>query len=671
MTTVPQGGTIDLIHGVEVRDPYRWLEDRQLHDTQEWIKKQQKLCDQYFLQNKFCSPLRQVVADALAVEVIDQAASAGERVFLRKQTSGQEQAAIWVQSVTETEDRLLVDPSIFGSNVSVGIIRVSSDGAFLAYAVRSCGSDAAEIRIVDVETRETLADRLPRSYVRSFTFADRKKGFYYCTEPMSGAETLCIKHHRFGESSTNDVTLFSVPWAKHRRLALLSSCGTLAAVVMESDGLEMVHELYIATEDNSSDWRPLYTGARGKIWPILARGQVYRLDRENTRNGRILQLLDGDKSFRVVVPERPDPIQRCLVTKEGFVVTYLIDRQPRIERWSAEGTLRMVLDLPPGKSIEILPSYSEHSSSLFFLHESYTDAPVLSEIDLSKERRTDPTQRTLTDEKSQATVRELWYTSRDGTQIPMSLLEPTRMNLPGIQPVILSAYGGFGTPELPRYSRFAKIMADLGVKIAKPSIRGGSEFGEAWHNSAIKRHKQTSVDDLLAAAEWLCSEGITDQRHLAIMGASNGGLLVAAAAVQRPDLFKAVICTGPLTDMLRYERFDDAWKWRGEYGTAENAEDFHALLAYSPYHSVKDNVDYPAILFITGDSDDRCNPAHVRKMVAALQHREAQRHLVIVDYGEQWGHVPTLSLMDRVEALDRKISFLCDQLDVPFSGDSL
>jgi prolyl oligopeptidase len=670
MSTLAQGGTIEVIHGVEIRDPYRWLEDRQLPDTQEWIKRQRQLCDQYFLQNRFYSPLKQIVTNALTVELIDQAARAGGKVFLRRQIRGQEQPAIWVRNTAETESRLLVDPATLGSNVCVGILRISSDGSLLAYSARSSGSDATVVRIVNVETGEPLPDHLGLSYVRSFAFGARRTGFYYCTEPVDGTETLSIRRHQFGESPSGDATLFSVPWAKHRRLVLLSNCGTLAAVVSDLIGAEMRQDLYITNEDNSGDWDALYTGVCGKLWPILARGQVFSLDRENARNGQIIGPPDKDKPLRVVVPEGSNPIKRCLVTQEGFAVTYMVDRQPRVERWSTEGVYIGALDFPPGRSIEILPSYSERSSSLFFLHESYTDAPRLSEIDLSKQQSAELTQWTVTNEKNHATVRELWYTSRDGTRIPMSLLEPTRKRYLGAQPVILTAYGGFGAVEVPRYSRFAKIMAELGVTIARPSVRGGSEFGKDWHQAATKTRKQTAIDDFLAAADWLCSEGITDERHLAITGSSNGGLLVAAAAIQRPNLFKAVICTGPLTDMLRYEHFDHAWKWRDEYGTVHDAEDFRALLSYSPYHNVKDTADYPAMLFVTGDADDRCNPAHVRKMVAALQERAAQRQLVIVDYANQWGHFPTLSLTERIEALDRKISFLCEQLGIALPGGS-
>jgi prolyl oligopeptidase len=664
MNTVAQGGTIEVIHGIEVRDPYRWLEDRQLPDTEDWISRQRRLCDQYFMQNGICAPLKQIVIDTLAVEVIDQAARVGERVILRKQARGQEQAAIWLRSDEDSEDTLLVDPTAFGTNISISILRSSPDGSLLAYGVRASGSDAMETHIVDIATGATLPDHLPLSYLRGFAFDVESKGFYYCADPVERAVRLSIKYHHFGEACSSDLPLFSTPWAEHRRLVLLANRGVLAAVVTGLAGAEMVQDLYLSAESNNTSWTAMYRGMRGRRWPILAEGRVFLLDFERTRNGSLLEQRNADELPRVIVPEGSNVIQTCLVVQQGFLVCYLVNRQPRIERWSIEGECIGVIALPPGGSVEVLPLCSERGASVFFLHESYTKAPSLWEIYLSEEHSSDPIRWTKSDEGSSATTRECWYTSRDGTQVPMVLLEPAKKRLSGPQPVILSAYGGFGAAEVPRYSRFAKIMTELGVTIARPSIRGGSDFGQEWHRAATKRLKQTAIDDFLAAADWLLCKGITDQQQLAIMGGSNGGLLVAAAVIQRPDMFKAVVCTGPLTDMVRYERFDHASRWRAEYGTVEDPEDFGALFSYSPYHNVKDNVNYPAMLFVTGDADDRCNPAHVRKMAASLQERGAQQHPIIVDYGEHWGHVPTLSITERVEALYRKIAFLCEQLGI-------
>jgi prolyl oligopeptidase len=206
--------------------------------------------------------------------------------------------------------------------------------------------------------------------------------------------------------------------------------------------------------------------------------------------------------------------------------------------------------------------------------------------------------------------------------------------------------------------------ADLGAIFAIPHVRGGGEFGKAWREAGRARNRQTTFDDFIRAAEWLCQQGVSSPEQLAIFGGSNSGLLVGAAMTQRPDLFAAVLCIAPLLDMIRYESFDQAGRWRHEYGSIKDADDFQALYAYSPYHRIAEDVDYPATLFVTGDKDDRCNPAHVRKMAARLQERPAQKAPVVVDYSEERGHSPVLPLSVRVAALARRITFLCRQLGI-------
>lgn len=663
MSILTQGGVVEIIHGVEVRDPYRWLENRQLTETEEWINKQNWLSDEYFSHNRFFGPLRKIASETLSIEVIDQAARVRDRVFLRRQLKGHEQAAIWVRRDGESDDRLLVDPANIGPNVSVGILRASPDGTLLAYSARSSGSDAMEVRIVDVATGVTLPDCLPLSYLCGFEFDASRRGFCYSIEPAGGNADLVIKHHEFDDSPLNDVTLFSVSGAERRRLILLAGSGTLAAVVTKPAGAETMQDLYVVAESNNTDWNPVFRAMCGRRWPLLAHGRLFLLDMESTPNGSLVELDDASEAPRVVVPEGANTIQKCLAVCGGFLVCSLIDRKPHIEMWSIEGKLIKELALPPGGSTELLPSCIAEPESVFFLHESYTKAASLWECSFSGEHEPELVRCTVAHERNPAVVHECWYPSGDGTRVPMILLEPQEKR-PGPQPVVLFGYGGFGAAEVPRYSRLVKILVELGATIARPCIRGGTEFGEQWHQAAAGRNRQTAIGDFLAAAEWLRSEGITDEEHLAIMGSSNGGLLVAAAAVQRPDLFKAVVCTGPLTDMVRYERFDRAWRWRREYGTVEDAEDFRAQLTYSPYHNVKADVDYPAMLIVTGDADDRCNPAHARKMAAALQEHRGQQRPILLDHAAQWGHVPTLSLTERTDALTRKIAFLCDQLNI-------
>jgi prolyl oligopeptidase len=268
-------------------------------------------------------------------------------------------------------------------------------------------------------------------------------------------------------------------------------------------------------------------------------------------------------------------------------------------------------------------------------------------------------------------VQHVCYSSKDGTEIPMCLVMRNELTPIRVRPVILTGYGGFGTSMTPRFSVLVTMMLDLGAIFAMPSIRGGSEFGRAWHEAARARRRQVAFDDFISAAEWLCAEGITTPHMLAIFGASNSGLLVAAVMTQRPELFCAVLCIAPLLDMIRYEHFNLARKWRCEYGSTEDAEDFHALYAYSPYHRVRENVNYPSTLFVSGDMDERCNPAHARKMTAVLQDRKSQVNPILLDYSGQRGHLPVLPLSVRIEALERRIAFLCRQLGIRIPSDGV
>ena len=266
-------------------------------------------------------------------------------------------------------------------------------------------------------------------------------------------------------------------------------------------------------------------------------------------------------------------------------------------------------------------------------------------------------------------MREVSITSKDGTLVPLTLVSFDRSaDAATPRPVIMTSYGGFGVPVTPQFSVLVTMLMELGAVFAIPHIRGGGEGGKEWHYVGRARNRQLSFDDFIAAAEWLCRQGLTTPARIGIFGGSNSGLLVGAAMTQRPDLFGAVVCIAPLLDMVRYEVFDQAVKWRTEYGTVDDPDDFRALYAYSPYHRIAENVNYPATLFVSGDKDDRCNPAHVRKMAARLQGRSAQKSPVIVDYSEERGHSPVLPLSVRVPALARRVAFLCRQLGIPVAS---
>jgi prolyl oligopeptidase len=261
-------------------------------------------------------------------------------------------------------------------------------------------------------------------------------------------------------------------------------------------------------------------------------------------------------------------------------------------------------------------------------------------------------------------INRVRYPSKDGTLVPMFLVSRKDAIAKGPGPVFLTAYGGFGTSITPRFTAYATVLMELGCVFAVANVRGGSEFGRQWHEAAKRQKRQTAIDDFVAAADWLLAENIAAPGKVATGGGSNAGLLVGAALTQRPDLFRAVLCLGPLLDMLRYHKFDKASYWIDELGSADIEADFHALRAYSPYHRVRDGVAYPAVMFISGDADTRCNPMHTRKMVARLQAANFSGHPILLEYKPTWGHVPVQPLTTRIEALTERLLFLCHELDL-------
>jgi prolyl oligopeptidase len=265
---------------------------------------------------------------------------------------------------------------------------------------------------------------------------------------------------------------------------------------------------------------------------------------------------------------------------------------------------------------------------------------------------------------SHIAVEEFVYPSKDGTLIPLLLAARKDLIRSNSLPTFLTGYGGFGSCVVPRFTGFATFLMEQGFLFAVPALRGGSELGGQWHMAGKREHRQNSFDDFIAAAEWLVSQGLSEPGRIAIGGGSNAGLLVGVAITQRPDLFRAAICLGPLLDMTRYHLFDFAAGWADEYGSPDDERDFHCLLSYSPYHRVQDGADYPAVLVISGDADTRCNPMHARKMAARLQAANRSERPVLLDYKPAWGHTPVQPLSVKTESLTDRLAFICHELRV-------
>ncbi|KAA6465260.1 S9 family peptidase [Acidobacteria bacterium AB60] len=659
----------EIVHGTVVRDPYRWLENRSLPETEAWIRAQQRRCDTYFDACQNLSAIERRVRDYLDVEVVDQPAQVRVREFYRKRTVGQDQGSIFVREIVSARERLLVDPSRDGKYVSVGIHRISPDGTLLAYEVRRGGEDRKEIRFVDVDAGTLLPNRISLGYGRGLAFSPH--GYFYCHETEQSADEHRICYGAFG-SVGQDAIVFRVPKTKGSRLVLIANEQRLGALWCRPDGQDIVTDFWISELGHgTAEWAHVFQETRVLYGPVLWHDRILVLSETASGSSQVIELSRDGEELGVVVPERETPIRQIALTRDRIFVGYLDRSLATIEIWMPGREHSGSLNMPQGGTIRMLPSPAQETEHLFYTFESFNVPQATYKVCSATNQSELWHQQEPVDQSSSGHVREITVRSFDGVEIPLTLVSAhinDNPNSPG--PVIMNAYGGFGVPLTSQFSVLARILIELGAVLALAHVRGGGEFGKAWHDAGRARNRQASFDDFVAAAEWLCREGIASPRQLGIFGGSNSGLLVSAVMTQRPDLVGAVLCIAPLLDMVRYESFDQAAKWRREYGTVEDPGDFQALFAYSPYHHVSEDVNYPATLFVTGDKDDRCNPAHVRKMASRLQERPAQSSPIVVDYSEERGHSPVLPLSIRIPALARRIAFLCRELeiDIPDGG---
>jgi prolyl oligopeptidase len=655
----------EIIHGVAVVDPYRWLEDRNLPETDHWIRGQQKHCDEYFADIPALDRLRERIREYLDVEIVDQPSRTKDRYFYRKRATGEEQAAIYMRDVKTGEEQLLVDPFQLGQLASVRIHRIATDGSLLAYEVKHGGEDRKGISVVHVPSGAILPDRLEVGYARGFVFTPTNDGFYYSHETgESDSEEHAVYLRRFGHYDRDQV-VFTVPRTPESRLILTADRTRLGAIWLRQANSEMVADFAIAPIAECLAWKTVFSNKKLPYNPFLCHGMILAVVQGDSGNSKIIELSEDGHALRTVAPERESLIRQLTITRSKLYVSYLEDAVSSVHAWGFGGESLGPITLPTDGSVRLIGNQDQDEEVFFYTYESFSQPPIIFEFDSATGVSTLWHRRESFVGERLFQVREVSYPSKDGTGIPLTMVALKGTNLDGPAPTVMTSYGGFGAPVMPQFSVLVTIMMERGAIFALPHIRGGGEFGKQWHDAGRSRNRQNAFDDFFGAAEWLCSEGITTPKQLAIFGGSNAGLLVGAALTQRPDLFGAVLCIAPLLDMVRYEAFDQAFRWREEYGTVTDTEDFQALHAYSPYHHIEDNVDYPPVMFVSGDKDDRCNPAHARKMAARLQNREAQRSTVILDYNKQRGHSPVLPLSTRIDALVRRIAFLCKELHIP------
>jgi len=660
----------EILHGVAVTDPYRWLEDRNSLCTCEWIEQQTRYARAYLDNVPGRERIRKRIREFLAVESYDSLQKAGNRYFFRKRLPDEEQPSIYMREGATGEDQLLVDPTAWGTgkHTAVKPLRVSPDGRLLLYEIKQGGERTGRFALFDVAARQTLPDVLPRGYLRGFAFAPDGRSYYYVHEALDAERPFyrAAYHHTLGKPFSEDREIFCAGNDPKLRLGLLGDETRIGFLVCRFAEKTRT-DFHVGTFEACRTAEPIVTDADYVFGPLLVSGRIFAITGRAAPNLRIVELRPRENQEALwieVIPERDARIHQWIVAGNRIFVSYIRGTVFDISVFDFAGHEVGKLSVRNGETIRFA-GVSSQNDEIFLEAESFTEPISIFRHSAITGQRVLWARKSIRLDCAGWDCAEASYPSRDGTPIPMFLVGRSDVLARGSHPTIMTSYGGHGVSMTPQFSVFVAFLVERGCLFALPNIRGGSEFGVAWHEAAKRHNRQTAYDDFLSAAEWLIETERTTPESLAIFGGSNSGLLVGAAMTQRPQLFRAVVCMVPMLDMLRYHLFDNAHVWREEFGTAEDPDDFAVLVNYSPYHRVQDGIAYPATMIVSGDADRNCNPLHARKMAARLQAANASEHPILLDYSPFRGHSPVLPLSERIEALTDRMAFLCDQLGVP------
>lgn len=660
---------IEILHGVAVTDPYRWLEDGESPRTRQWIAEQTRFARSYLDSLPGRERVRKRITEFLAVETCDSLQKSSGRYFFRKRLAVEEQPGIYMRTGAEGEDQLLVHPAGLreGPHTAVKLIRVSPDGSLLLYEIKAGGERTGRFALFDVNARQTLPEILPRGYLRGFAFAPDARSSYYVHEAIHSSRPFrrAAYRHLLGSPFSADQEIFSAGEGANLRLSLVADARRIGYVVYRF-GEKTQTDFHLAPIESPGKTETILRDAEYLFAPVLACGRILAVTDRGAPNLRIVEiqtLANQAPAWGELVSEADVRIQQWAVARDRIFVSYLRGDSFEIRAFDFSGCEAERLPVRKGETIRFA-GVSAERDEVFLETESFAEPVSILRHSVATNQRALWERRSVPLDSTDWESTRVLYPSRDGTEIPMYLVGRKDVLAGGSHPTIMTSYGGYGVSMTPQFSVFVAFLVERGCLFALPSIRGGSEFGEAWHAAAKRRNRQTAYDDFLAAAEWLIAAGRTAPRKLAIFGGSNSGLLVAATMTQRPELFRAVVSIAPMLDMLRYHLFDSAHVWREEFGTAEDADDFAVLRGYSPYHQITDGAAYPATMIVSGDADQNCNPLHARKMTARLQAANSSGNPVLLDYSPFRGHSPVLPLSDRVQALTDRMAFLCEQLGI-------
>jgi prolyl oligopeptidase len=656
---------VDTYSGVKITDNYRWLEDAKSEQTRAFIDAENVYTSRYMKQARMRPD---VVEDLDALEHVSRWTIPIERngnYFFEKRLAGEEQASIYVRHGWTGKDERLIDPATLSrdTNTSVFLLDVARDGSRLAYGFKQGGADEFSVRILDMKTRKPIEDELPSARYFSISFAPDGKNLYYTIYKKEGA---LLYRHEFGTRNSHDVLIFGREF-RGEELGPIDLFGAAITddnryLVIEINRGVPARRVDIVFRDLTKPESPfdvLVWGLDSRFTAEWAKGAWYVKTDYKAPNGRVMRADPGvmPEAWTTVAPEMPEVIDNFSIVGEKVYVERLKDVRSETSIYSLDGK-------PEGKiEYEGIGSASGLAGRTtdrygYFEFSSFILPPTIYRFDTLTGKRDIFAQPKIPFDTSQYELKQVFYKSKDGTQVPMFIAGKKGLKQDGSERLLMTGYGGFQVNMTPDWSPEWAWWLEQGGWFALPNLRGGSEYGEHWHEAGMFEKKQNVFDDFFAAAQYLIDNKYTSPAHFAIIGRSNGGLLMGAAMTQHPELFSAILCGYPLLDMLRYQKFLVGSFWTTEYGSAENEKQFLYLLKYSPYQNIKPDTAYPAVMFFTGDSDTRVDPLHARKMTAALQAASTSGRPILLHYSVSGGHSSGVSVEQKIQDDADQLTFL-------------